>query len=274
MPVTAELDRLLVAAQRTADAVDAIHAETPPPLQVDTKDDGSLLSQMDLAVEDAVHLVLAQEVPGSIVLGEERSATGDVADLVAGRIDGWILDPIDHTRHYVRGDAEFGMLLGFVREGEVLVSCISAPRLGLRAWASAGGGAFLNGTQVRCAPVTGLAEAEIAFAGFREWGGAPRDLTAVLRRCAYPHGTRGGFLQQVRVASGAVDAALEPWGAPWDHLPGALLVAEAGGRASALDGGPIGSTPDSGLLVSAAGIHDVILDLLHGRSDDERRTLT
>lgn len=273
MPSTAELDRLLLAAQRAADAVDAIHADAPPPLQVDTKDDGSLLSQMDLAVEDAVQRVISRELPGSNVFGEERSAAGDVADLVAGRVNGWILDPIDHTRHYVRGDAEFGMLLGYLREGEALVSCISAPRLSLRAWALAGGGAFVGGTQVRCAPVTGLAEAEVAFAGYMEWGGAQRDLAAVLRRCAYPHGTRGGFLQQVRVASGAVDAALEPWGAPWDHLPGALLVAEAGGRASALDGGPIGRTPDGGLLVSAAGIHDVILDLLHGRSDDEGKTL-
>ncbi|MEV4949708.1 inositol monophosphatase [Streptomyces sp. NPDC053755] len=264
-PIDAELETVLGAAQRAVDATDTIlrrlHRE---PREVSVKSDGSLLTRADLAVEDAIRGELARHAPGTEVFGEERSGPEGVRALLAGEVDGWLVDPIDHTRHFARADPEFGTLLAYLREGEPVVGVVSAPLLGLRAWARRGGGAFVNGQAVRVSDRHDLAWAEVAFAGFAEWtAGAPhRNLQAVLARSSYPHGTRGGFLQHLRVADGSVDVAIEPWGEAWDLLPGALIVAEAGGRATALDGGPSGAASDGGFVVSNGPLHDEVLELL------------
>ncbi|MEV5314078.1 inositol monophosphatase [Streptomyces sp. NPDC052610] len=264
-PVDAELDRFLEAALSAMDSTDSILERlNAEPREVSVKGDGSLLTRADLAVEDAVRGALARLAPGTEVFGEEGSGRDGVRALLAGDVDGWIVDPIDHTRHFVRADPEFGTLLAYLREGEPVVGVISAPLLGLRAWARLGGGARVNGKSARVSDRPGLPYSEVAFAGFAEWtAGTPgRDLGAVLGRSSYPHGTRGGFLQHVRVAEGSVDVAIEPWGEAWDLLPGALIVSEAGGRATALDGGRPGRASDGGLVVSNGLVHDEVLALL------------
>ncbi|GGV87530.1 inositol monophosphatase family protein [Streptomyces griseoloalbus] len=263
--IDTELEHALEAAQRAMDSTDAILRRLDQePREVSVKTDGSLLTRADLAVEDAVRAELSPYAPGTEVFGEERSGRAAVRALLAGEVDGWLVDPIDHTRHFARSDPEFGTLLAYVRDGEPVVGVISAPLLGIRAWARRGGGAFVNGEAVRVSDRHDLARAEVAFAGFVEWTtGAPhRNLGAVLARSSYPHGTRGGFLQHVRVADGSVDVAVEPWGEAWDLLPGALIVAEAGGRATALNGGPAGRASDGGFVISNGPLHDEVLALL------------
>ncbi len=263
--IEAELERALRAALSAMDSTDAILTRlNQEPREVTVKTDGSLLTRADLAVEDVVRSELAQHAPDTEVFGEERSGRQGIQALLAGEVDGWIVDPIDHTRHFARADPEFGTLLAYVRESEPVVAVVSAPLLGIRAWARRSGGAFINGEAVRVSERHELGWAEVAFAGFAEWtAGTPgRNLGAVLARSSYPHGTRGGFLQHLRVANGSVDVAIEPWGEAWDLLPGALIVAEAGGRATALDGGPSGAASDGGFVVSNGLLHPEVLELL------------
>ncbi|MEW2403451.1 inositol monophosphatase [Streptomyces sp. NPDC046862] len=264
-PIDAELERALQAALSTMDATDTVlRTMSEEPGRFTVKADGSLLTRADLVIEDLVRSTLARHAPGTEVFGEERSGVEGVRPLLAGEVDGWIVDPIDHTRHFVRSDPEFGTLLAYVRESEPVVAAISAPLLGVRGWARRAGGAHINGKPVRVSRRDDLAYAEVAFAGFAEWtdGRPGRNLQAVLDRSSYPHGTRGGFLQHLRVAGGSVDVAIEPWGKPWDLCPGALIVTEAGGCATALDGGRVGAAPSGGFIVSNGLLHDEVLALL------------
>ncbi|MEV8038994.1 inositol monophosphatase [Streptomyces sp. NPDC086182] len=265
-PIRAELGRLLQAALDTMDSTDAaLRSMSEESREFTVKADGSVLTRADLLIENMVRGSLAQYAPGTEVFGEEGSGERGVRPLLTGEVDGWIVDPIDHTRHFVRSDPEFGTLLAFVREGEPVVAVISAPLLGIRAWAQRAGGAHINGTPVRVSGRDELADADVAFAGFVEWAdGSPgRNLRIVLSHSSYPHGTRGGFLQHLRVANGSVDVAIEPWGKPWDLLPGSLIVTEAGGCATALDGERVGAASSGGFIVSNGLLHDEVLALMH-----------
>ncbi|QOW02041.1 inositol monophosphatase family protein [Rhodococcus pyridinivorans] len=269
-PVKGGLDCALRAALITADATDKVLLDLiRAPRDAITKADGSPLTRADLAVEDTVYRELSRHTPGAAVFGEESSRRESLRALLTGEVDGWIVDPIDHTRHFIRGDPEFGTLLAYVREGRPVVAVISAPSLGIRGWAQLDGGTYINGALVHVSNRSELERSEVAFAGFAEWTASKpnRNLQAVLERSCYPHGTRGGFLQHLRVAQGLVDVAIEPWGEAWDLLPGALIVTEAGGRASALDGGRSGVASDGGFVVSNGIVHDKVLALLSGDMD-------
>jgi hypothetical protein len=170
----------------------------------------------------------------------------------------WVIDPIDHTRHFARGDPNYGTLIALVSEGVAYVGVVSAPSLGFRWWAIRGGGSWVNGATMSVSSTDRIEDAHLAIAGHREWVGR-YNWTAterLMNDVAYPSGTEGGFLPAMKVASAQLDAFAEPWGELWDHAAVALIVEEAGGRATTFDGGIAqGGT----LLVSNRRLHDHLL---------------
>lgn len=222
----------------------------------DTKSDGSPVTAADLEIESQIRMTLMRERPFDIVLGEEFS---DPAQMVQSASPTWIVDPIDHTRHFARGEPNYGTLIALTVGGLTRVAVISAPSLGLRWSAIRGGGAFANGSRIEVSAVADLRHAHLALAGHREWVNC-YDWTHVLslmNQVAYVCGTAGGFLPAMKVASSQLDAFVEPWGSIWDHAALALVVEEAGGRASTLSGGAV---VGGSLLVSNGILHEQLLD--------------
>src|SRR5690348_15360826 len=101
---------------------------------VTIKPDGSPVTDVDVAVEDALRERLAQERPDQMVTGEERGTTGHSGWR-------WYLDPIDGTESYVNGDPKWMTLIALARDDQVMVGVADVPALGHRAWAARGGGA-------------------------------------------------------------------------------------------------------------------------------------
>ena len=210
-------------------------------LRVDTKPDLTPVSDADRAAERALRERVARDRPGEGVLGEEEGDDGGATR--------WVIDPIDGTRNFVRGIPVWATLVALEREGEVVAAVASAPALARRWWAVRGNGAFADGQAIAVSAVGDLRDAAVSCAH-------ARDLAELEPHVWHARGL-GDFWQHVLVAEGSLDAAVDSRLAAWDYAAVALIVEEAGGRASAPDGGP--PRPDEQLVTSNGLLHAAVL---------------
>ncbi|MDP7703395.1 MULTISPECIES: histidinol-phosphatase [unclassified Mycobacterium] len=229
-------------------------------LRIDTKPDLTPVTDADRDVESQLRQAIAAGRPDDSVLGEEFGGT----TTWNGRQ--WIIDPIDGTKNFVRGVPVWASLVALLEDGVPVVGVVSAPALQRRWWAARGQGAYASvaGTPPRRLTVSAVAElnsASLSFSSLTGWAqlglrGQFIDLTdAVWRVRAY-----GDFLSYCLLAEGAVDIATEPEVSVWDLAALDVLVHEAGGRFTSLDGT---AGPHGGSAVATNGLlHDQVLDRL------------
>lgn len=239
----------LVFALELADRADAIALEhfRSARLVVETKPDLTPVTVADRAVEEALRAVIERERPRVEILGEEY---GTQAGSGAGTR--WIIDPIDATRNYIRGIPVFATLIALEREGELELGVASAPALARRWWAVRGEGAFADGAPIRVSSISRLEDALFSHtsASSRTAQGIGDQLLALGRRCSSACGF-GDFWQHMLVAEGSLEFAVDPVIEPWDVAAVKVIVKEAGGRFSDLQGDP---RIDGGSAVSSNGI--------------------
>ncbi|HZD00795.1 MAG TPA: histidinol-phosphatase [Actinomycetes bacterium] len=251
--------RDLALALALADLADGITMERfrADDLVIETKPDLTPVTEADRAVEELLRKHIAAERPRHHVVGEELGADGTGGPGSAR----WIIDPIDATKNYVRGIPVFATLIALERDGAVALGVASAPALGRRWWAARGAGAFANGAPVRVSRVARLADAQLGHSSISSWEAAGlRDpFLRLEQRCWRGRGF-GDFWIHMLVAEGAVDVAAEPEVALWDVAAVQVIVEEAGGRFTSLDGA---ARPDRGSAVSSNGLlHDDVLTIL------------
>lgn len=235
----------LALALSLADAADALSLPRfrAHDFTVESKPDLSPVTEVDKAVEALVSQRLADERPDDSLLGEEYGSRGDAE---ARR---WIIDPIDGTKNFVRGVPVWATLIGLYDGSTPVLGVVSAPALGLRWWASAGGGAHRSVTgepaqRIRVSQVQDLADASVSYSSLSGWrdrglrDGLLDLFDAVWRTRAY-----GDFWSYMMVAEGVVDIAAEPELELYDMAALVPIVTEAGGTFTGLDGvpGPFGA---------------------------------
>ena len=237
-----------------ADEISMRHFRSPG-LVVETKPDLTPVSVADREGEEALRAAIARERPGEAVVGEEFGAAGD------GASARWILDPIDGTKHFVRGIPLWATLIALERDGVLVAAVASAPALATRWWAARGEGAFANGLAIRVSSVARLEEASFSHAGSGsfERHGHGAALRALSQR-AWMERAYGDFWQHMLVAEGRIDFALEASVNLWDMAAVQLIVEEAGGRFTDFDGV---ARPNGGSGISSNGLlHDEVLAAL------------
>ena len=231
-----------------AEAADAITLDRfqAQDLNVATKPDLTPVSDADLAVEKTLRGIIERERPDDDILGEEYGGT----PAATGRQ--WVIDPIDGTKSFVRGVPIWATLIALCDGHTPVLGVVSAPALSRRWWATDGGGAFLNGSPLHVSKVSTLADASLGFSSLSGWAdrGLRKkfvDLTdAVWRIRGY-----GDFWSYCLVAEGAIDIATEPEVNLWDLAALDILVREAGGTFTSLDGEP---GPYGGSAVATNGL--------------------
>lgn len=205
------------------------------------KSPGEWVTTADRAAEAFLAPALVSLLPGSLVVGEE-SASSDERILVRLTAKGWVwlLDPLDGTANFAAGVEPFSMMAALLRDGEAVVSWMLNPVSETLCVAEVGSGAWENQKRVST-----------------DWQDCPPEQLsgAVLRRflpelmkdhIAAVEGKLAGVSPGSRcaghdypgIASGELDFALYWRTLPWDHIPGALFLAEAGGKVARLDGTP------------------------------------
>lgn len=254
------LEDELAFALRLADAADAVamrHFRSRS-LVVDRKPDRSEVTVADKGAEQAMRDLLSTERPDHGVLGEEHGTTQGSGSAR------WILDPIDGTSNYVRGVPVWAALIALEVDDVVQVGVVSAPAMGMRWWAARGLGAFADGRPIHVSRIASLDEAFLSYSEHAAW--SERGLRSHidgLRADVDRQRAFGDFWQHMLVAEGAIDVAAEAIVNLWDLAAVQVIVEEAGGRFTDLQGR---ATPSGGSALSTNGLlHDAALAALTAR---------
>ena len=200
-------------------------------LSTETKPDCSPVTAADRDNERLLCELIAAEFPDDGILGEE----GTEHSGRSGRR--WILDPIDGTRDFVRGNRFWCVLIALEDQDQSAVGVAHFPMLDETYWAARGCGAFRNGDRLRVSAVDRIESAVISANALNEISGqpyAPAMFDYLSRFWAVR--SFGGGLDAMLLAAGQIDVWIEPKCKVWDLAPLQVIIEEAGGRFFALDG--------------------------------------
>lgn len=209
---------------------------------------GSVVTSADVATERRLAAGLRELVPGSVAVGEEMSEDApDALERLDGDAPAWVIDPVDGTANFAKGSPDFAVMVALVVGRRTVAGWIYRPVRDAMYVAETGGGAFRDGERLRLAPVFGEPS---AWKG--SLGGVLRRKTDLPRRFARVTATGSIAVDYCALADGEIDFAHYRGTWVWDHAPGVLLHAEAGGFNLCLDGVPYrpGLPGEGGILLA------------------------
>jgi histidinol-phosphatase len=220
------------------------------------KPDRSPVTEADEAVEKRLSMYLRKRYPEAGFLGEE---TGSAGPSEAGLR--WVVDPIDGTRAFIRGIPTWSILVGLEAEGRPVLGVAYMPASEDLFVGVQGEGAWGNGRPLRVSQVDALADCAVTHGALSQF--TDLQLGHLLPRLGQRTYTQRGFSDfdgYRQLLFGRVDAMIDPGVAPWDVCAAAILVREAGGRLTSLEGEE--TIHGGGALTSNGAVHDALLDLV------------
>jgi histidinol-phosphatase len=261
------LDHALgIARKAAAAAAEVIAAYYREGCEVETKADATPVTRADRESELAIRGVLLDAFPDHVVHGEEHGRSGGDSDFL------WLVDPIDGTKGFVRRYPMFSTQIALMHRGELVLGVSAAAEYGETMWARLGGGAYYDGPGgdgrlQHVSGMAGLAQAALStgnlksLAGGRGW----RVLGDVVRELGRIRGY-GDFLHYHLLARGCIDAVLESDVNILDIAALAVIVREAGGVFTDLDGAA--PTLDTrSVLAATPALHAELLPRFQGWRD-------
>lgn len=215
------------------------------------KPDRTPVTEADVAIERMIRETVHQRFPGDAVLGEEGGSEGE------GRRR-WVIDPVDGTKNFADGVQIWSTLIALALDDVPVLGVVSFPALGERYMAARGTGAWLNGEAIRASRADRVSRAFVVIGGMADWLEGPdalgvQDLVREARR----NRGFGDAWGHMLVARGSADVMIEPELATWDWAAVQVVVEEAGGRISQLDGAALAH--GESVLTTNGVLHDEIL---------------
>ena len=232
------------------------------PFDVETKADGTPVTIADRAVEAELRRRIGERFPAHSILGEEEGYAAGGEESAR-----WILDPIDGTASFARGIPIWATLIALERDGTVEVGVASAPALGTRWWAGRGLGAHratlpfaggpADGERIHVSERSTLAEAQVFYGSYRDTINAWDGRASALMEGTWRNRSFSDFWGHCLVAEGGAEAMIEVQISAWDIAAIIVIVQEAGGRLTDLDGH---ATIEAGHCVTSNGVlHEEML---------------
>jgi histidinol-phosphatase len=221
-------------------------------VEVSTKPDRTLVTEVDRAIERMVRSRLKAAFPGCGIVGEEEGTEAAGASLC------WYVDPIDATHNFVRGIPIFATLLAVALDGELQLGAVSAPALRERWVAWRGGGAWRGSERITVSKVASIEESQLLYGSRRAdvRSGLMPGFDALMDAAWRTRGF-GDFWGYMLVAEGAAEAMVETGAHPWDWAAPLVIVEEAGGRFTTAAGERAIDGPSA--VATNGVIHDELL---------------
>lgn len=227
-------------------------------LDVTLKPDETPVTRADTEAEKAIRETIKQSFPNHGFLGEEYGIEKGDSPYV------WIIDPIDATKNYIRKIPVFGTQIALMKDEELILGVSNAPLLDELLYAEVGKGAFLNGNQIKVSDVSQSSDAMICHGGLKWFveKGTFRGVYNLINDVARSRGF-GDFYSYHLVASGRADVVIEAAISIWDIAAITVIVREAGGTVTDIQGHAI--SKDTASLVATNGVlHDTVMRYFDG----------
>lgn len=259
---------LTTARQAATDAAAELDARFRDSTSVRTKEDGTVVTDADLASERTILSTISSRHPGHAVFSEESGREG------ASRYT-WIVDPLDGTANFVNGYPHYCVSIALVIDGSPIVGVVARPETGDVYTAVKGCGAKRNGNRLTVSSTEALASSSILF-GVSPPIANDDGFVALHRALIDPERTASvrrfgaGACDLSLVAGGRFDCFLDKYTSPWDVAAGILLVSEAGGRVTTWEGEPVDLSENERsvhLVASNGGIHEKLRRLYRDVSE-------
>jgi histidinol-phosphatase len=245
-----ELKAAIDAAQAATEIIRSLYQRN---LTVITKADQSPVTEADVRAETAIHEVLQARFPDYGFYGEETGKHNLDAESI------WLVDPIDGTKSFVRECPFFSTQIALMRAGELVLGVSSAPAYAELAWAERGSGAFLNGKPIRVSRTAALAQTIVSTGNLKTLASSPagwRRLGDLIGGISRIRGY-GDFVHYHLLARGALDVVIESDVNILDIAALTVVVREAGGIFTDLDGGTVDLATTS-VLATNGVLHPLI----------------
>lgn len=248
-----ELQAALEAAEAAARVIRELYQRN---LAVTTKADQSPVTEADIRAEEAIRQVLSRHFPSYGFFGEETGQHAMDAESL------WLVDPIDGTKSFVRECPFFSTQIALMRAGRLVLGVSCAPVYGELAWAERGGGAWLADRRIHVSSVSSIESAIVSSGNLKTLASGPRwqrygELVARVNRIR----GYGDFVHYHLLARGALDAVIESDVNILDIAALSVIVEEAGGRFTDLEGRAL-TLSSTSVLATNGALHTPIGEAL------------
>lgn len=225
--------------------------------EVEIKADQSPVTVADVETEKTIRQIILDAFPDHGFFGEETGKVNADAEY------NWLIDPIDGTKSFVRRYPFFSTQIALMQGDELIMGVSNAPVFGEMAYAEKGFGAYLNDEPIRVSDIGEIGKATLSLgniatiAGGQQWGKVGELVQGVNRVRGY-----GDFYHYHLLASGRIDIVLESDVNILDIAALSVIVEEAGGRFTDLEGRPLNLATRSVLACNSAAMHRQVFDAI------------
>ncbi len=247
---------LQVALKAARAARDVILSYYTGEFEVETKQDQTPVTAADREAERVIRETLSGAFPEHGIYGEEYGRDKRTNDYL------WLVDPIDGTKSFVKRYGMFSTQIALACRSELLLGVSCAPAMDELSWATRGGGAFTNQGRIRVSEVERIEQASISTGNIQTLAAGPR-WPALGKILAQANRTRGygDYYHYHRLAAGQLDAVIESDVNVLDIAALSVIVTEAGGIFTDLDGRPVGLETRS-VLAATPALHAALSRIL------------
>ncbi|MCK5043278.1 MAG: inositol-phosphate phosphatase [Candidatus Aenigmarchaeota archaeon] len=224
-------------------------------LDTELKDDMSPVTIADKEAEKIIIETIRSRFPEHSILGEESGRDRNDSEYL------WVIDPIDGTKNYMRKIPIFAIEIALMKDGEVIMGVSNAPVLKELLYAEKGKGAYLNGRKITVSGTKELDKAYLCFGGLKHF---KKRLDNLIRFSESAMACRGygDFFGYHLIAQGKIDVMIDCHTNIWDIAAMSIIVDEAGGKFTDIEGNQVTEKIDSALATNGI-MHDEVLRILN-----------
>jgi myo-inositol-1(or 4)-monophosphatase len=224
------------------------------------KSPANLVTEADEASQKAIFELIERRIPGCRFLGEEGLLIDDRSSPLR-----WVIDPLDGTSNYVHGFPYYAVSVGVEKDGKLVAGAVYDPTRDEMFIAHRGSGALLNGTRLRVSPTTEISHA-MCMASLpvkaNRYNEAVERFLRALDVAQSVQRSGSAALNLCCVASGRIDVFWSSSLKAWDMAAGVLLVEEAGGQVTKIDGSPFILDEPEVLATNGTTLHQQSIAML------------